>query len=83
MIILILILILICILLLAYIKHFYLLARNDRVRDFRLYILDLNPNKIPESIELYEKYSYEQMLYSFKPLRLECWFTKEELKTIE
>lgn len=65
------------------IASFYLLARNDRVCDFRLYILDLNPNKIRACIKLYKKYSYKQMLYSFKPLRLECWFTEEELRTIE
>ena len=61
----------------------YFLVRNDRVCAFRLYILDLNPNKRLACIELHEKYIYEQMLYSFKPLRLECWFTEEELKTIE
>lgn len=62
---------------------FYFLVRNDRVYAFRLYILDLNPNKRLACIELHEKYSYEQMLYSFKPLKLKYWFTEEELKTIE
>ena len=28
------------------------------------------------------KYSYEQFLYSLKPLKLEYWYTKEELKEI-
>lgn len=28
------------------------------------------------------KYSYEQFLYSLKPLKLEYWFTEEELKEI-
>lgn len=28
------------------------------------------------------KYSYEQFLYSLKPLKLEYWYTEEELKEI-
>lgn len=75
--------ILIYILLFALIVSFYLLARNERVCAFWLYILDLNPNKILACIKLTEKYSYDRMLFSFKPLRLECWFTEEELRTIE
>ena len=27
-----------------------------------------------------DKYSYDQMLYSFKSLKLENWFSKEEIK---
>ena len=61
----------------------YFFSRNKKVCEFRLYILDLNPNKIRACIKLYKKYSYEQMLFSFKPLRLEFWFTEEELKTME
>ena len=26
--------------------------------------------------------SYDEMLYSFKPLKMECWFTEEELKLL-
>lgn len=32
---------------------------------------------------LLDKNSYEKYLFSFKPLRLENWFTKEELKFIK
>lgn len=27
-----------------------------------------------------DRYSYKKMLFSFKPLKLEYWFTKEEIK---
>lgn len=30
----------------------------------------------------YSKYSYEELLYSVKPLKLRYWFTKEELQEI-
>jgi hypothetical protein len=26
--------------------------------------------------------SYDEMLYSFKPLKMECWFTDDELKSL-
>lgn len=29
------------------------------------------------------KQSYEDMLYSFKPLKLESWFTEEEIKILK
>lgn len=29
---------------------------------------------------LLDKYTYDDMLYSFKPLKLEKWYTKEELE---
>lgn len=29
-----------------------------------------------------DKYSYKNFLYSFKPLKLESWFTEEEIKEI-
>lgn len=30
-----------------------------------------------------EKWTFDQMLYSFRPLRLKYWFTDEELKEIK
>lgn len=30
--------------------------------------------------EIREKHSYKSMLYSIKPLKLESWFTKEEIE---
>ena len=29
-----------------------------------------------------DKHSYLRLLFSFKPLTLECWFTKDELRKI-
>jgi len=43
-----------------------------------------NYNCIREKIDtLLDKYSYEKYLYSFKPLKLEKWFTEEELEFIK
>lgn len=30
-----------------------------------------------------DRYSYEKMLFSFKPLKLEYWFTEEEIKYLK
>ena len=32
-----------------------------------------------KAYEIMDKYSYVSMLFSFKPLKLESWFTKEEI----
>ena len=40
-----------------------------------------NYNYIKEKVEcLLNKHSYNRYLYSFKPLKLEKWFTEEELE---
>ena len=40
-----------------------------------------NYNYIKEKVEyLLNKHSYNKYLYSFKPLKLEKWFTEEELE---
>ena len=42
-----------------------------------------NYNYIKEKVNsLLDKYSYNKYLFSFKPLKLEKWFTKEELEFI-
>lgn len=33
--------------------------------------------------QIVEKYSYEQILYSLKPFKLESWFTPEEVEFIK
>ena len=33
-------------------------------------------------VQLYMKYSINDFLYSFKPLKMECWFTDDELKLL-
>ena len=40
-----------------------------------------NYNYIKEKVQLLlDKHSYNEYLYSFKPLKLEKWFTEEELE---
>jgi hypothetical protein len=62
-----------------------LAVRNYRVYCFRCEIIGMrhycsDPYK---SRRIYLKYSYEDMLYSFKPLKLESWFTEEEIKILK
>lgn len=69
-----------------------ILYRNNKVLDFRLKIINLEYQRSLEAIkqglyfkhkDLYNKYSYNKMLYSIKPLKLKYWFTEEEIKFIE
>lgn len=75
---------------LALVYGLYILHRNNKVLEFRCYILDRctkaqiasiynGVNELGEYDAIYRKYSYNDMLYSFKPLKLEKWFTKEEI----
>lgn len=72
----------------------YMYRRCDAVADFSHKLIDMaydyNVRRIVEG-ELnysdaydwfYEKWTFEQMLYSIQPLKLEAWFTEEELKEI-
>ena len=68
-----------------------LLDRNLEVFAFKNYLVDLSVkcdiyraknNLIPEvwAIDYYpEKYTYDTLLYSDKPLTLENWFTQKEI----
>lgn len=71
-------------------------VRNHEVAKFRYYLLDLSTEYIirhlndPNLTELnnpylwlLEKHSYDEMLYSEKPLTLEEWFTEDEIKEIK
>lgn len=70
---------------------FYFLIRNNKVLEFSYEIIELchqyNLRRINEDVFEYEsayrwfldKYSYDQLLYSFMPLKLENWYTKEEI----
>lgn len=61
----------------------FILLRNNDVYHFRINIIskfdELNGDKIKK---IYDKYTYEQMLYSFKPLKYKYWFTKDEIEIL-
>ena len=69
--------------------------RNIKVYNFRKYIADLIYLKSVEMLfnnismeeidhlwNIIRKVSYNKMLFSFKPLKLEYWFTNEEIEKI-
>lgn len=67
----------------------YRFYRIDKVYKFRCEIIDLEFERHLEAIgqglffkhlNLVDKHSYDEMLRSFKPLRLENWFTEEEIE---
>lgn len=74
----------------------YLDIRNDRVYVFSKHIIDCSYEEVQrvtcEDIdrakqlysrldEIYNRNSYDEMLYSIKPLKVKYWFTEEEIKT--
>lgn len=70
----------------------YMLNRNDKVADFRKYVLRLNyelsMNSIDHGIQpiygnLYNKLpSYDEMMSSFDDLTLETYFSREEIDVL-
>lgn len=75
--------------------NLYIIVRNEKVFVFRKYILDKaydellrilheNIDKYESMYEewgkIYDRHSYYKMVFSFKPLKLEHWFTEEEIK---
>lgn len=85
--------ILLIILMLLWLLCIYFINRNTKVCNFRICILrhidSVAKSKIIEGatdkeiLQMYEVLgasSYEKMLHSFKPLKVEYWFTEEELK---
>lgn len=72
----------------------YLLHRTTKVGRFRLRLIDMAHTATQQAIRsgeydvekvyrLCDKYSYEDMLYSFKSLTLEAWYTEEEIKMLK
>lgn len=70
----------------------YFTARNERVFRFRVKIIELLYEKLRDCEDLRDfdmldairgrldcEASYDRMCKSFKPLRLEYWFTKEQV----
>ena len=73
----------------------YIFIRNEKVFVFRMYIIDRAYDELlrishedidkyesmhKEWNKIYDRHSYNKMLFSFKPLKWEHWFTKEEIK---
>lgn len=62
----------------------YMIWRNVKVLVFRAKILEaIKPANWSEAKKLYEKHSYNGMLFSTKPLKFEAWFTEEEIKILK
>lgn len=68
----------------------YLQYRGDKVIEFRCMIIELcfqyalrHPHCKMSSFDWFiDKYTFKQMLFSIKPLKLKYWYTKEELDKI-
>lgn len=68
----------------------YLQYRADKVIEFRCMIRELcfeysfcHPHCKMSSFDWFtNKYTFKQMLFSIKPLKLKYWYTKEELDKI-
>jgi hypothetical protein len=67
-----------------------LVWRYETVKRFRVRLMKLELNYIRKNLnvwligdekplELFDKHSFWQMLWSFKPMKLEAWFTDAEL----
>ena len=80
----------IILLLFALITCDYLQYRERKVREFRSMINELCiqymlRHPFCETYEMdlfYNKYTFKQMLFNIKPLKLKYWYTKEELDKI-
>ena len=68
------------------------IKRNKEVCEFRLTISNLvyeyNMRRIEDGsyktyYEFYNKFTYDEMLFSKKPLTLEEWYTKEEIAKLK
>lgn len=71
------------------------MERNDEVYKFRFYIIDICCNTSDELLKqgkpkeakriekLYNKYTYDDMYNSSKPLTIEEWYTEEEIKLMK
>lgn len=71
-------------------KYNKLLKRNNEVYNFKIQLIDLattyslrNPKKDDAFTWFFNKYTYDEMLYSKKPLTLEAWYTENEIKLIK
>ena len=74
----------------------YILIRTNRVYTFRMSVLEnidseatkrikqgaITSKEISQMFGILCAVSYTKMLFSFKPLKMECWFTDDELKLL-
>lgn len=68
----------------------YVFVRNYYVGKFRCKVINLcHEHNLRHLLSddsafgwFYDKVSYNKMLYSFKPLELEYWWTKEEIERL-
>ena len=79
--------------LLFIILSIFILCRNDKVYTFRIDIISMchryNMYHVIRCLEytdaysrFLDKYTYNRMIFSFKPLKLKYWFTEEEIKEL-
>lgn len=65
----------------------FMLVRNEKVANFRHYITGhlvfRNDGNYHVRLKIYNRVSYHKMLHSFKPLRLESFYTKEEIEILK
>lgn len=74
----------------------YLGIRNNQVYVFSMHIINCSHEEVQRVIyedidrakqlysrldEIYNRNSYDEMLYSIRPLKVKYWFTEEEIKT--
>lgn len=75
-------------------NYYFHSYRNGKVKDFQKALLDNISDTVKKRIlmdcddcfapyDLFDKYSYDDMVYSFKPLTLEAWYTEEEIAVIK
>lgn len=82
------VIVVITVLLIYFFYDFWFLFRSSKVMTFRYGIADLESKRRLEAIkqglyvkfrDLSNKHSYNDMIYSIKPLKLKYWFTEEEI----
>ena len=72
------------------VNHYFHFYRNCKVYEFRRYVLDLVCSYNVRNVESDNEYipldavitSYNDMLYSFKPLKLEYWYDKQLIERL-
>lgn len=86
----------IVILAIAFFADLYFYSRIDKVFKFKMEIIDIVGNTAKRMIEsgckddewmkpydVFNRVSYKKMKYSFKPLKLESWYTDEKIKIMK